>query len=342
MDDRGTRMQAEAAEAPDCVSRQSIEAAHALERVGAALRELRPGFVATIARGSSDHAATFGKYLIETATGVPVTSYAPSVSSVYRSASSMKGAACIAISQSGRSPDLIASLQTARAGGAVTIAIVNDVESPLAGEAEHVLPLCAYPELAVAATKSYLTSLSMLARLVADWTQDETLQHSLERLPAAMSAAWNLDWRAADRSILDAKSMFIIGRGAGLGIAQEAALKFKETCRIHAEAYSAAEVLHGPAAVVRPQFPVLAFVQDDATADSVRETCAKLAGMGASVFVAGAEVPGCGQLPTIPFDARLQPILQAQSFYALVNRCAVGLGENPDEPPHLMKVTETT
>ena len=224
----------------------------------------------------------------------------------------------------------------------MTIAIVNDVESPLASEAEHVLPLCAFPERAVAATKSYLTSLSMLARLVAAWTQDNTLQVSLERLPKALAAAWQLDWSAADRSVMDATSMFVIGRGAGLGIAQEAALKFKETCRIHAEAYSAAEVLHGPAAVVRQDFPVLAFLQDDATADSLEETCSKLAGMGSRVFVAGAQVPGCEQLPTVDFDARLQPVLQAQSFYALVNRCAVSLGQNPDEPPHLMKVTETT
>lgn len=342
MTETRTRMNVEAAQAPACVERQAAEAAEALASIGAALRQLDPPFLATIARGSSDHAATFGKYLVETATGVPVTSYAPSISSVYEARSSMQGAACIAISQSGRSPDLVSSLRNARAGGAMTIAIVNDLDSPLACEAEHVLPLCAFPETAVAATKSYLTSLAMFARIVAGWAQDRDLDDSLHALPRAMEDAWNLDWSRAESTFTNARSMFVIGRGAGLGIAQEAALKFKETCRIHAEAYSAAEVLHGPAAVIRPGFPVLAFVQDDASAASVIGTSGRLAEMGAKVFVAGADVQGCEMLPTLPFDSRLQPILLAQSFYRMVNRCAVSLGENPDAPPHLMKVTETT
>ncbi|MEZ5679829.1 MAG: SIS domain-containing protein [Erythrobacter sp.] len=337
-----TRMHVEAAQAAACVERQATEAGEALAAIGQALRTLDPPFVATIARGSSDHAATFGKYLVETATGVPVTSYAPSVSSVYEARSSMQGAACIAISQSGRSPDLVSSLCNARAGGATTIAVVNDLDSPLAHEAEHVLPLCAFPETAVAATKSYLTSLAMLARIVTAWTQDSGLENAIHDLPRAMEDAWALDWSHADATLANARNMFVIGRGAGLGIAQEAALKFKETCRIHAEAYSAAEVLHGPAAVIRPGFPVLAFVQDDASAESVVETSHRLAEMGARVFVAGADVPGCERLPTQPFDPRLQPILLAQSFYRMVNRCAVTLGENPDAPPNLMKVTETT
>lgn len=337
-----TRMHIEAAEAPACVGRQADEAGDALVEIGAALRRLDPPLVATIARGSSDHAATFGKYLIETAVGVPVTSYAPSISSVYEARSSMERAVGIAISQSGRSPDLVSSLRNARNGGALTIAIVNDPASPLAQEADHVAPLCAFPEAAVAATKSYLTSLAMLARIVSAWTGDAALANALEQLPRAMEEAWDLDWSEADATIAQSRSMFIVARGAGLGIAQEAALKLKETCRIHAEAYSAAEVLHGPAAVIRPGFPVLAFVQGDASAASVIETCAKLARMGANVFVAGAQVPGCTTLPSIDFDSRLQPILQAQAFYRLVNRCALAMGENPDAPPHLMKVTETT
>ena len=337
-----TLMYAEAELAADCIRRQASEAKDAIEATGHALRALRPGFLATIARGSSDHAATYGKYAIETATGVPVTSHAPSISSIYHANSTMRGAACIAISQSGRSPDLIAALKRARSGGALAIAVVNDVASPLAGHADHVLPLCAYPETAVAATKSYLASLAITARIVAAWAQDRSLADALEHLPDAMSQSWDMDWSDAEAAIVPARSLYVIGRGMGLGVAQEAALKFKETCRIHAEAYSAAEVLHGPAAVVREGFPVLAFVQEDESAASVRETCVRLADMGARVFVAGARVTGCTSLPTLPFDARLQPILHAQSFYRLVNRCALALGENPDQPPHLMKVTKTT
>ncbi|MBB3034855.1 SIS domain-containing protein [Alteriqipengyuania lutimaris] len=342
MNPSDTQMYREAGEAPGCVARQSSEAGAHVAAIGAALRDLSPRLVATIARGSSDHAATYAKYLIETATGVPVASFAPSVSSVYEARRTMRGAACIAISQSGRSPDLVAAAQSASRGGALSIALVNDTASPLAEEADLVAPLCAFPETAVAATKSYLASLALMARFVASWSQDAELEAAIDRLPEAMERAWALDWGEAERTLTKARSLFVIGRGSGLGIAQEAALKFKETCRIHAEAYSAAEVLHGPAAVVRDGFPVLAFAQDDASRNSVGETCARLAAMGARVFIAGAQAPGCTSLPSLAQDARLQPILLAQAFYRLANACAVELGENPDAPPHLMKVTETT
>ena len=337
-----TCMKLEAAEAPLCIARQATEAGDAIATVGAALRDMDPPFVATIARGSSDHAATFSKYLIETATGTPVTSFAPSVSSVYQARSAMRNAVCITISQSGQSPDLVSATKAARADGALTIAVVNDVSSPLARVADYTLPLCASPETAVAATKSYLASLTMLCRIVASWTNDDGLGKALDDLPQAMEKAWQCDWSVAEPSFIKTNSLFVIGRGLGLGIAHEAALKFKETCRIHAEGYSAAEVLHGPAAVIREGFPILALVQDDATAIGTKDTCARLAEMGADVFVAGAEVSGCTSLPSIEFDARLQPILLAQTLYRFVNSCAVLRGENPDAPPNLMKVTETT
>ena len=336
-----TRMFREAAEAPACIARQAVEGRESLAAVGVALRELSPRFLTTIARGSSDHAATYAKYLIETAIGIPVASFAPSVSSIYEAGTDMRGAACIAISQSGKSPDLIAAMQSTRDGGALSAALVNDIASPLGQEASFAVPLYAFPENAVAATKSYLASLALIARLTASWSQDAELDAALEGLPSAMDDAWALDWSEAESDLTAARSLFVIGRGAGLGIAQEAALKLKETCRIHAEAYSAAEVLHGPAAVVRKGFPILAFAQDDASQNSIRDTCAKLADMGARVFIAGAEAPGCIALHTVTADPRLQPILLAQAFYRLVNSCAVQLGENPDAPPHLMKVTET-
>ena len=342
IDPATTDMFQEAAEAPDCVARQARECEPQISAIGDALRRLSPPFIATIARGSSDHAATYGKYLIETASGSVVTSYAPSVSSVYDAHSTMAGGACIAISQSGRSPDLVSSLETAKRGGAATIALVNDTSSPLAHHADHVASLCAYPEKAVAATKSYLASLAMLARITASWQQDAVLQDAIDRLPDDMRAAWKCDWSAVDDAVADAGNLFVIARGIGLGVAQEAALKFKETCRIHAEAYSAAEVLHGPAAIVRPGFPVIAFAQNDASRESVLSTCGRLAAMGARVFIAGGDAAGCTALPHVAADARLQPVLIAQSFYRLVNRIAVARGENPDAPPHLMKVTETT
>ncbi len=337
-----TLMFAEAGEAHACVACQAVDSAEAIAEIGTALRALEPRLIATVARGSSDHAATYAKYLVETAAGVPVVSWAPSVSSLYDAESALERAACLAISQSGRSPDIIAAADSAREGGARLVALVNEVASPLAGLADHVAPLHAFPETSVAATKSYLASLAMIARIVAAWTGDEELQSALAALPERMAEAWELDWSAADEKLAGAQSLFVIGRGIGLCVAQEAALKFKETCRIHAEAYSAAEVLHGPAAIIRPGFPVLALAQDDATAGNVVETAEKLAEMGAQVIIAGGAARGCLTLPTLAGDPRLQPVLLAQSFYRLVNRRAVALGENPDSPPHLSKITETT
>lgn len=337
-----TLMFAEAGEAHECVARQAADSGEAIAEIGAALRTLEPRLIATVARGSSDHAATYAKYLVETAARVPVVSWAPSVSSIYDAESALERAVCLAISQSGRSPDIIAAARSAREGGARLVALVNQVASPLAELVDHVAPLHAFPETSVAATKSYLASLAMIARIVAAWTEDEELTGTLAALPERMAEAWELDWSAADEKLAGAQSLFVIGRGIGLCVAQEAALKFKETCRIHAEAYSAAEVLHGPAAIVRPGFPVLALAQDDATAGNVVETAEKLADMGAEVVIAGAMARGCLTLPTLAGDPRLQPILLAQSFYRLVNRRAVALGENPDSPPHLSKITETT
>lgn len=337
----GTQMFREAAAAPDCVARQADADAGAIAAVGRTIADFAPRLVVTIARGSSDHAATYAKYLIETMTGVPVASFAPSIGSVYFAPTLLANTLCLTISQSGRSPDIVAAARNAREGGALVIALVNDLASPLAATAHHVISLHAAPEKAVAATKSYLASLAMIARITAAWAGDKSLGAALEHLPENMREAWALDWGSAGVAPYSG-SQFVIARGLGLAVAYEAALKLKETCRIHAEAYSAAEVLHGPAAIIRPGFPVLALAQDDDTAQSVAATASQLAGMGALVTTAGVRAEGCSELPTLRCDPRLQPILLAQSFYRLVNDWAVALGENPDLPPHLRKVTQTT
>ena len=332
----------EAAAASDCIARQAEAESSALAGLGRALAGSPPRLVVTVARGSSDHAATYAKYLIETMTGTPVASFAPSIGSVYRAPTLLAGSLCLAISQSGRSPDIIAAVRNAREGGAIVAALVNDPGSPLAAEAHHVLPLHAAPETAVAATKSFLASLAMVARIAQAWTGDESLAAALATLPEAMRRAWALDWSAAAGAAPARRSQFVIARGLGLAVAHEAALKLKETCRIHAEAYSAAEVLHGPAAIIRPGFPVLALAQDDDTAPSVAATASRLASLGARVSIAGARADGCGELPSLQCDPRVQPILLAQTFYRLANHWALAAGENPDQPPHLSKVTETT
>ena len=337
---RVTDMFREAAEAAEAVARQGAAAAD-LERIAAALRARSPRLVLTCARGSSDHAATFAKYAIETRCGVPVASAAPSVASVYASPLNVAGAVCIAISQSGRSPDLLATVSSLKASGAWVLALVNDSESPLADIADEAFPLAAGPERSVAATKSFIASLAAIARLVAAWSNDDVLRNDLSNLPSLLDQSWQLDWSHLVGGLEGATSLYVLARGIGLGIAQEAALKLKETSQLHAEAFSTAELRHGPMALVRPGFPALMFSQSDETGRSVEETGTILAERGARVFLAGGEAAGCAALPTLGCAPLLEPIVQIQSFYRAANSLALARGLDPDRPPHLAKVTET-
>lgn len=336
-----TRMFAEAGEAADVVARQLKANGPALAILGNALREAPPRGVITCARGSSDHAATFAKYLIETRARVLTTSAAPSIASIYGVTAAFEDMLAIGFSQSGKSPDIVATLLAAKDGGARTLAMVNVVHSPLAQLADTVLPLGAGPETSVAATKSYIATLAAVVSLVTAWTQDETLDAALKNLPALLRKAWTCDWSAMVDSLASARGLYVIGRGLGLGVAQEAALKFKETCGLHAEAFSAAEVRHGPMALVGPDFPLLVLRQDDETAEGVDALVAELVGRGATVLVAGGEVPGAIALPVPEANPVLRPILAIQAFYRAANALSVRRGHDPDRPPFLAKVTET-
>ena len=337
-----TWMYTEAAEAATAVARQFAANAATIDALVERLRAQPPRFIVTCARGSSDHAATYGKYLFETALGLVTASASPSVGSVYAVQPHMQGALFVAISQSGKSPDLLRNAEIAKAGGATVVALVNVVDSPLAKLADTVLPLYAGPENSVAATKSYLCSLAALLQLTARWSGDAKLLAAVDALPDAMRAAWAQDWSELVSGLRLARQMFVLGRGLGLAAAQEAALKFKETCGLHAEAYSSAEVKHGPMAIVGPDFPVLAFAQDDDTGDSTAAVAAEFRKRGAPVWLAssGEAGPGILPLPVSPHPA-LTPILTVQAFYAVANALSLARGFDPDVPPHLNKVTET-
>ncbi|HMJ92593.1 MAG TPA: SIS domain-containing protein [Allosphingosinicella sp.] len=313
-------------------------------RVAALARRLRaapPEAVLTCARGSSDHAATFAKYLIETRLGIVTASQAPSIASLYRVPSRPGHALCIAISQSGRSPDLLATVDAAREAGAFILALVNDEDSPLAKRADALIPLHAGIERSVAATKSYVGALAALVHLVAAWSEDEELASALAAAPALLDRAWRADWSVLAEKLRDVNGLYVIGRGLGLGVAQEAALKFKETCGLHAEAFSAAEIRHGPIALAGPGFPLLVFRQSDETEDSVEKLAADVIARGGEVLMAGPPAPGAIALPSEAAHPAIEPMLQIQSFYRAVNALAVARGLDPDSPPHLAKVTET-
>jgi glucosamine--fructose-6-phosphate aminotransferase (isomerizing) len=334
-------MFAEAAEAPQAVARLLAANAGQAARLGAALQDTPPDVVLTCARGSSDHAATFAKYLIETRIGVPVASAAPSTASVYRAAPRLARALCIAISQSGASPDLLALVDAAAGAGATLAALVNAADSPLAARADWLLPLHAGPEKSVAATKSYIASLAALLQLVAAWSGSAELSQDLDALPRQLAASWACDWTPLVDGLRPVRGLYVLGRGLGLGIAQEAALKFKETCGLHAEAFSTAEVRHGPMALVGPDFPLLIFRQPDETAEGIDALAAECAARGAPVFLVGGDVPGAIGLPHAKGSAAVTPILQIQSFYRAAARLSVARGFDPDTPPYLSKVTQT-
>lgn len=290
-------------------------------------------------RGSSGHAGLHLRYLIETRLGLPVSSVAPSVFSAFKSDMQLDGAPFFVISQSGRSPDLVVATQKARACGAYTVAIVNDANSPVAAAAEFVLPLEAGLETSVAATKSVVGSMALGASLVAAQAQDAALDHALDRLPDRLASALLLDWRALLTPLGNAQCAFVTARGFGLGVACEIALKFSETLRLPAFAYSAAELLHGPRAALGARMPVVALRLRDETADSVDATVEALRATGQAVYVCGgidSDLAWIGDdHPAVDAIAMLIP------SYRLIEQAAWQAGFDPDNPPHLKKVTET-
>lgn len=339
---RDTLMFREAADAGRIVADQLRLNRPVAESLGRTLRAMKPTGVLICGRGSSDHAGVFGRYLIETGTGLLTSSAAPSVASVYEATAKLTGVVCIAISQSGQSPDLLATVAAAKKGGAYVVVLVNVESSPLAGLADVVLPLRAGPEKSVAATKSYIASLSALAQLTAFWLEDEALLDALDVLPEQLDTAWTLDWSAARETLVEATDLYVVGRGPGYAVACEAALKFKETAGLHAEAFSAAEVRHGPMALVKSGFPVLVLPQADETEADTLQLASEFAGRGALVMMAGhSEDDRVIQLPVLGVHAAVQPILMIQSFYRLAAEVAVARGYDPDRPPYLNKVTET-
>jgi glutamine---fructose-6-phosphate transaminase (isomerizing) len=221
------------------------------------------------------------------------------------------------------------------------LAFVNADGSPLSRTAHHTIPLHAGEETSVAATKSYIASLAAIVQFVAAWTRDRSLEDALAQAPDQLAQAWLLDWTAAIPAFRAADSLYVIGRGLGLGIAREAALKFKETCGLHAEAFSAAELRHGPFALVRPGFPVLVFAQHDETRAGVEAVAGELHRAGATVALAGSGLPGVLALPALSAHPSIEPMLMIQSFYRFANALAIARDRDPDHPPHLRKITET-
>ena len=327
---------------PEIVALQENALAQPLAHLVARLRRQTPNLVVTCARGSSAHAATLGKHLIERYLGIPVAAAAPNIASVYRQELRLRNQLVLAISQSGKSDDLIAFAGAARRSGALTVAITNDAEAPLAAECDIVLPLGAGPELSVAATKTFLATATVLIRLTAAWAKDVTMLAAVQRLPQRLATAASLDWGVGVEVLSRASQLVTIGRGPTLAIAREAALKLKEVCNLHTEAFSGAEFQHGPIALVSEGYPVLMFTPTDAAATGMVQLGRDLATRGAALVIAGEGLFPEGHLPVIPADqAEADALCLIQSFYVITLRVAERLGIDVDRPRNLHKITRT-
>src|SRR6202795_3169036 len=303
------------------------------------IRRANPRVVVISGRGSSGNAGTFLRYLFETGAGLLVSTSAPSVVTTYGRSIDMRNAVFIVISQSGRTPDLVTGARAARKNGALTIAIVNDVTSPVALACELTLPLGAGLERSVAATKSVVLSMMIGVQLVASLTSDDALAENIKRLPQRFSDALTCDWSVWTGSLGTARAAFVIGRGFGLGPAREIGLKVTETMRLPTLSYSAAEVRHGPLASASAETPFLVLRQKDRKSAMVDALIADLRARKLNVFSVGDP---SGTLPWIGNDDPMcDAITMLLPAYATIEQAARYRGFDPDNPPNLTKITET-
>lgn len=335
-------MHKEIHEIPATISRLLQDSDKNISSAAKAMRDQNPNLIITIARGSSDHGASFLKYAIEIVAGIPVASLGPSVNSIYGINLKLNNAACLSISQSGASPDIIAATKMAKISSPLTIALTNQSNSLLGQAVDHEINIAAGSELSVAATKSFVASIVAGLLLLAKWQQDDLLLAALKTLPDQIEQALKCDWNKLETSLDPDESLFVLGRGPSLAIANEVALKFQEICGIHAQAYSAAEVMHGPMALIKKNFPLLALCARDGAYQSCVESSQKLAQYGASVFITAKDIKNSKALD---FVATAHPITDALClvipFYIFAESYARKLGLNPDKPPLLHKVTQT-
>ncbi|UCX03943.1 glucosamine-6-phosphate deaminase NagB-II [Shewanella sp. HL-SH8] len=328
-----TIMEQEARTAPQKIAEQLKANESITTLLGEKLREFKPKFVMIVGRGSSDHAGVFAKYLFEIEAGIPTFAAAPSVASVYGKTLQLEGGLVIVISQSGRSPDILAQARMAKNAGAYCVALVNDETAPIKDIVDVVVPLRAGEEKAVAATKSYLATLSAILQVAAKWTQSESLAQAVDSLPQALQTAVDAEPQLTAESLDGVKNLVVLGRGLGYAVSKEIALKMKEVCSIHAEAFSSAEFLHGPVTLVEKKLAIVdVCINDESYASHVEQID--------NVKQRGADLVHLNQTAA-DIHPRVAPLALLQRFYIDVAAVAIARGINPDQPAGLKKVTQT-
>jgi glucosamine--fructose-6-phosphate aminotransferase (isomerizing) len=336
-------MHAETLEQPQVLARMLSEQAGAIGDVVAALRRRSPSLVVFVARGTSHNAAIYGQYLVETLLRIPTSTAMPSVTTLYGRTPNWTNAAVIGISQSGRSVDVDQVVADARRQGALTIAITNDVASPLAQHSGHVLSLSAGPEQSVAATKTFTASLAMLATLATGWSQHRDYARHLARFPDVIGEVLKQEKTIQALAKKHAKRdpWVITTRGYMLGIADEMALKLKETAYAAAESMSAAELLHGPiAALDKKSTAVVLLPPGRATAGLIDARVQLRERSATTLTLSFGEDPG-DVVVNAGLPEALAPIAAAPVVHLFAYHMSVARKLNPDAPRGLKKVTVT-
>lgn len=342
-------LRAEILEQPEAAARLLEGEAAAIGAVAAAIRDRQIDHVVIAARGSSDHAAIYAQYVFGVRHGLSVGLATPSVVSVYGADPAVARALVIGISQSGASPDIVAVVSAARRGGSLTLAITNDPSSPLAMAADWTIALSAGPEQAVAATKTYVTSLLALASLSAALTGDEADRAAVESMPGALNAMLRLEAEMADLARVHATAdrALLVARGYEYATAREWSIKIKELAHVFADPYSAADFAHGPVALVEAGVPLIAIVRDGPTAAGLIEQLEGLrADLGPDLTVLSDRADALAiatravLLPSVAAEW-VAPIATIVAGQLHAMHLAVARGKDPDAPRSISKVTRT-
>lgn len=358
-----SRMLAEIEEIPRVVERLLADGRGEADAAARAISGARPAWASIVARGTSDHAATYARYLFEIELGLPTGLAAPSVTTLYGADLRWRGGLVVAISQSGQSPDVVGVVEEARAGGALTVALTNETRSPLAAAAEHVIDCRAGTEEAVAATKTYVAELAVIAMLVARLAPRTLDPGALATLPQALGDSLAEAARqVADSGLVETMAgsdrALVASRGYNLATALEIALKLKETAGIFADGYSTADLEHGPVALAEPGLPVLVIRPEGAVGQAIDHALERLLAAGVRPWIisgrsrsAGGPLsvrgPAASRLDErqvlLRFDLpeALSPLAFILPGQLLAEAATRRRGRDPDRLPSLTKVTRT-
>ena len=340
--------EAEIHEQPAALFRLLQEGRTGAKVIAAAVRAYAPRFVMVAARGSSDNAARYAQYLFGVRNRLAVGLAAPSLFTQYDAAPSLEGALVLGISQSGRSPDIVEVLHRARSQGALTVAITNDPIAPLAEAAEHLLPLLAGKERAVAATKTYTTQLLALAMLSAAMEGSAAVWDEIEALPDQVSETIDLNQSLGDSAARLAESdrMVVVGRGFNLSTAFEIALKIKETSYVMADPYSSADFQHGPIAMLDESLPLLVVAPGQKAVAGMSELLGRAHRVSAPLVVL-TDQPDLKTVAdavlSVPREMPdwLSPLTSVVAGQLWAHALTRARGLDPDAPRGLAKVTLT-